>query len=279
MLAPGRLPEKQYYRGATLGNGAYGSVSVVFDEDGNEYAGKTFYEENDDGDGEWDDDGEWDEGSGSGIDCGILREIAMLRLLNGAHPNVMSMVDVSRMDKGDLSLVLPKMAGDLTHAISAQKLSNKDKVKVAALSLHALAFMHEHGIIHRDIKPDNILLDAEGAPVLADLSLAKVVGAKASVPQEASKGGKKKRKGGEKKRKGGGGGDNGEEDGAPLTESMGTPTYRAPEIVNGESYGVKADVFSLGVVFLELFTGAELDAWKDKHALAMLAEKREKLKV
>ena len=67
MLAPGRLPEKQYYRGATLGNGAYGSVSVVFDEDGNEYAGKTFYEENDDGDGEWDDDGEWDEGSGWGL--------------------------------------------------------------------------------------------------------------------------------------------------------------------------------------------------------------------
>lgn len=272
-LPAGRLPEKSYYRGATLGAGAYGSVSMVYDDDGNEFAAKTFFEDDEEGDDE-----EWDECSGAGIDCGVLREIAMLRLLNGAHPNVMSMVDVSRMDKGDLCLVLPKMAGDLTHAIAAQKLTNKDKVKVAALSLHALAFMHEHGIIHRDLKPDNILLTAEGEPVLADLSLAKVVGAKAVAPEAAAQGGKrqqaKKRKASKKK----GGAEGGEEEAAALTESMGTPTYRAPEIVNGESYGVKADVFSMGVVFLELFTGEELDAWKDKHALAMLAEKREKLK-
>merc|ERR1719407_363034 len=66
--------------------------------------------------------------------------------------------------------------------------------------------------------------------------------------------------------------------GAPvLTASMGTPTYTAPEIVNGESYGVKADVFSMGVVFLELFTGEALDAEKNKHALEQLNNIRSKL--
>jgi len=58
---------------------------------------------------------------------------------------------------------------------------------------------------------------------------------------------------------------------------MGTPTYTAPEIVNGESYGVKADVFSMGVVLLELFHGSALEAWKDKHALAQLEEIKKKL--
>ena len=58
---------------------------------------------------------------------------------------------------------------------------------------------------------------------------------------------------------------------------MGTPTYTAPEIVNGESYGVKADVFSMGVVLYELFNGSGLDAWKNKHALAQLESIREKL--
>ena len=57
-----------------------------------------------------------------------------------------------------------------------------------------------------------------------------------------------------------------------LTCGMGTPTYTAPEIVNGEAYGVKADVFSLGVVLLELFHGSALDAWKNKHALKQLEE-------
>ena len=62
-----------------------------------------------------------------------------------------------------------------------------------------------------------------------------------------------------------------------LTCGMGTPTYTAPEIVNGEAYGVKADVFSLGVVLLELFHGEALDAWKNKHALKQLEEIKAKL--
>ena len=49
--------------------------------------------------------------------------------------------------------------------------------------------------------------------------------------------------------------DDGGEGEVALTASMGTPTYTAPEIVNGEAYGVKADVFSMGVVLLELFHG------------------------
>ena len=107
-----------------------------------------FWDENgDEGGGE--DDDEWDEGAScGGIDCGILREIAMLRLLNGAHPNVLSMRDVSRMENGTLALIMPKMAGSLAGAIEKQSLSGKDKLRVAALCLHSLAWLHSHGIIH-----------------------------------------------------------------------------------------------------------------------------------
>jgi len=53
---------------------------------------------------------------------------------------------------------------------------------------------------------------------------------------------------------------------------QGTPTYIAPEVVSGNSYGLKADVWSLGVVFYEMFNGALLEQSKDKHALAHLEQ-------
>ena len=276
-----RLPKKSYYRTATLGNGAYGQVVLAFDDDGNEFALKTFWDEDgtgEDDEGGWeDDDGEWhewEESTPAGIDCGILREIVMLRLLNGAHPNLMSLEDVSELD-GSFAMVMPKASGgSLSSALEKKTLSGKAKLRIAAKSLHALAFLHEHGIIHRDLKPDNLLLTAEGEPVVADFSLAKVVGAgaiDAVVAEEKEKGkGAKSRK-----RKAKASADSGE---APaLTESMGTPTYTAPEIVNGEAYDCKADVFSMGVVLYEMFNGEGLTAYKNKHALQQLEAIRAKL--
>ena len=82
---------------------------------------------------------------------GVLREVAMLRMLNGAHPNVLTVADVSTME-GAVCMVMPKLAGTLAGAIEKQTLGNKEKLRVAALSLHALAFLHSFDIIHRDIK-------------------------------------------------------------------------------------------------------------------------------
>lgn len=91
------LKHKEYFRASKLGEGSFGSVITVYDEDGGEFAAKVFDQNEDENDE--DEDEEWEEGSGSsGMDVGALREMSILRLLNGAHPNIMRMIDVSHIE-------------------------------------------------------------------------------------------------------------------------------------------------------------------------------------
>ena len=91
------IQHKEYFRASKLGEGSFGSVITVYDEDGGEFACKVFDQCEDEGDE--DEDEEWEEGGGtSGLDVGVLRELSILRLLNGAHPNIMRMVDVSNIE-------------------------------------------------------------------------------------------------------------------------------------------------------------------------------------
>ena len=224
---------------------------MAYDEDGAEWAAKLFGVEEDGEDEEWDEEAEewvYSEPEASGLDLGILREIAMLRLLNGAHPNVMAMHDVSEMEQDGetkFCMIMKKQAGDLTGAVEKKTLSGKAKLRIAALALHALAWMHSHGVIHRDIKPDNLLLTPEGEPVLADFSLAKVILPGGDAVEAAPKKARQKKQKKQKKKAGAEGAAGAAQQ---MTDGMGTPTYTAPEIVAGAAYGVKADVFSMGIV-------------------------------
>jgi len=94
-------------------------------------------------------------------------------------------------------------------------------VKVA----HAVAYAHERGVLHRDLKPGNILLDARGEPYVADFGLAKLLEQDTGLTQSLS--------------------------------MLGTPGYAAPEQLQGEARHVTtaADVYSLGAVLYELLTG------------------------
>jgi eukaryotic-like serine/threonine-protein kinase len=86
----------------------------------------------------------------------------------------------------------------------------------------ALAHAHERGIVHRDVKPSNVLLDADGAPKLVDFGIALLA------------------------------------DGIRLTaanEIVGTPAYLSPEQVRGDTVGPATDVYALGLVLLECLTG------------------------
>lgn len=307
-MSSGTLPLGTYHRANALGAGTYGSVVQVYDEDGNEYALKLFEEEDneqEDGDSEQT-NAESDEDSIScskPLDLGALREISILRLLRheNSHPNIVSIHDVKQAsdiieehDSTDWLMQYPGITmklfpyGTLSKIIG-HNLDKKTKVGIAHGILSGVAYLHQNGIIHRDIKADNIMIDIDDDgvynPVLIDFSLSKII-----VPQcmygdaflcqedASSSNGNHSRKVQARRSEmikyymdhlqG--------ED--THTPSIGTPTYRAPECISGKfTYGLPSDMYSVGVVLLELLRGSCIESFKDRGASKIVESEVESL--
>ena len=307
MPSSGTLPLSSYYRAESLGSGSYGSVLTVYDEDGKEYALKLFLDDTDDeqeysedesssddedsyyeeSDDESDSQVETEEEHVScktAIDLGALREISILRLLreSNGHENIVQIHDVKLADEVDpeheqrgemshIGITMPLFPlGTLSQAIDSHRFNTKrQKVLIAHGLLSAVSFLHTNGILHRDIKGDNVMIEmqADGSykPVLIDFSLAKIIDPTALYKPTAV--------------------DNdfwesiseniqGED---THTSSVGTPTYKAPEVVEEKPYGFPSDMYSIGVVLLELLNGKTLEVLKDKGAQRLILEYKEKL--
>jgi serine/threonine protein kinase len=257
-MSSGSLPLTTYHRAQSLGSGTYGSVVTVYDDDGQEFALKLFMEDDDDDKEEKEPD----------ISLGALREISILRLLRGenAHPNIIQIHDVQTdfVDEeggagtnGYLGLAMPLFPeGALSDALSKIR-TKRQKLGIAHGILSAIAYLHENSIIHRDIKGDNILLEDAGdgmyRPVLIDFSLAKIMDPKIIYGKNAQS-------------------LDAEETEATHTGSIGTPTYRAPEVVDRQPYGLPSDLWSVGVILLEVLQGKTLEANKDNGAIRLVSE-------
>ena len=259
-----------YHRASHLGDGSFGSVVTVYNDDGEEYALKLFLPEEKD-----DDDSSNDEATKRPIEIGALREISCLRLLRGdnRHEHIVELQDVqTEWDEdgeggggagtsGCLAMALPLgKFGSLADAIekgTLQGYPKKAKVQIAHGLLSAVAFLHDNGILHRDIKSDNILLeqvegsDLDWKPVLIDFSLAKPIdGTIWGQPElHADK-----------------------LESIEHTGEVGTVKYMAPEIVQQEDYGKPADLYSVGVVLLELLQNRALTAEKASHVAIEIKE-------
>src|SRR5437667_7604501 len=115
--------------------------------------------------------------------------------------------------------------GQLDEVVRSEPIPLRCAVELIAKVARTVHYAHEHGILHRDIKPGNILLDAKGEPHLTDFGLARLVESESTVTR--------------------------------TLEVLGTPSYMAPEqaVGNNAAIGSVTDVYGLGAVLYQLLTG------------------------
>ena len=141
------------------------------------------------------------------------------------HPNIVAIHDFGSQD-GNLYLVMDLITGGtLEKRLKGLPVPYIEVIRFLLPVVYALGYAHRHGVVHRDVKPANILMDNDKRPVLSDFGIAKVATGEAL---------------------------------APITRTgvgLGTPDYIAPEQGLGKNVDGRADIYSLGVIFYEMLTG------------------------
>jgi len=162
---------------------------------------------------------------GSGANAArVLREARMLGKLN--HPNVVSVYDVAESD-GVISIVMEFLPGLSMRSIIGKAEPWRDVVAILSQAAQGLAAAHREGIVHRDVKPENIVL-GEDRVRLVDFGLASLE-PESPVASEAR--------------------------GSDSLEGSGTPGYMAPELLAGQPASAASDQYAFGVTLYEALHG------------------------
>ena len=159
----------------------------------------------------------------------FLREARSMARLQ--HPHILPVHDVGEQG-GSAYLVMRYVDGGSLHERLAatrtgEHLSLRDLLAIMRPVAEALDYAHRHGVIHRDVKPQNILLTAQQFPFLSDFGIAKIIDGSASMSGFLT-----------------------------LPDAViGTPDYMSPEQIQGVPLDGRSDLYSLGVILYEVFTG------------------------
>ena len=141
------------------------------------------------------------------------------------HPCIVPIYEVGERDAQCYFSMKFIEGGQLDEVVKRTPMSIARAVELIAKLARTVHYAHEHGILHRDVKPGNILLDRNGEPHLTDFGLARLVEAESTITR--------------------------------TLEVMGTPSYMAPEQATGNNRGIscQTDVYGLGAVLYQLLTG------------------------
>ena len=157
----------------------------------------------------------------------ILRRFASERqiLARLEHPHIARLLDGGVTPDGRPFFAMDYVEGvPIDRYCDAQKLNVEERLRLFLQVCDAVRYAHQNLVVHRDLKPDNILVTEEGTPKLLDFGIAKVLEADAEAIT----------------RTGG---------------SLMTPEYASPEQVRGDTISTASDVYTLGVILYELLTG------------------------
>ncbi|GFE54233.1 CMGC CDK kinase [Babesia ovis] len=199
---------KRYHKLEKIGEGTYGVVYKAQNSHGEIFALKKIRVEEED----------------EGIPSTAIREISLLKELH--HPNIVWLRDVIHSDKC-LTLVFEYLDQDLKKLLDVCDggLETSTAKSFLYQLLKGVAYCHEHRILHRDLKPQNLLINRKGTLKLADFGLARAF----AIPVRS------------------------------YTHEVVTLWYRAPDVLMGsKKYSTEVDIWSVGCIFAEMINGVPL---------------------
>jgi serine/threonine-protein kinase len=146
------------------------------------------------------------------------------------HPHIVPIHEVGQADGRPYFVLDYLPGGSLASRLAKEPAQPRQAAEMMQTLARAIHFAHQNGILHRDLKPGNILLDADGTPKVADFGLAQRLDLETAVLQERL---------------------------TPTGMILGTPSYMAPEQAGGSTrhLGPAADIYALGGILYEMLTG------------------------